>query len=158
MLSAALYLVFGDNSCKSTSQLLVQGRVQIYHRLWHTVVLWTHKTQKQVHEWRVLCGLMCVYLYVYQCHLDQPSFNGNKHLNIPLGSGWILQVKPPPVQGWKGREKRWYEGYCCENAKAVQAWNSPALLSLELVGSAKNVAESSPWPQVQEAMCLQRNG
>lgn len=43
-----------------------------------------------------------------------------------------------------------------KQGEALEAWNSPALLSLELVGSAKNVAESSAWLQVQKAFCLQR--
>ena len=32
--------------------------------------------------------------------------------------------------------------------------NLPSLFSLKLVGSTENVAKSTPWPQVQEAVYL----
>lgn len=37
----------------------------------------------------------------------------------------------------------------------VKDIDSPALLSFELVSSAKDVTESTPWPKIQEALCLQ---
>lgn len=89
-LSAALYLVFGDNISKPASQLLIQYRVQIYHRQCHTVVLQTNKTQKQVHQWCVLGGLMCacIYMYLYVTWISALSIAPNISMFLSVLDGF----------------------------------------------------------------------
>lgn len=95
--STAYYLVLSDDSAKFASQLTIQHTVQIYHRLGHTVVLWTHKVREKekLLDWNRFFSVSICFCIG---HLDQRSFNSTKHLNIPFSSGWILEVKPSPIR------------------------------------------------------------
>lgn len=117
----------------------------------------THKNRGKVICCVSLLGLSeCVLICVY------------------MSPGWVLfqqhQTSLRSFQFWMGsagqtsackrgkrRERRDMKDTAVQKqGKAWEAWNSPALLSLELVGSSKNVAKSSAWLQVQKAFWLRR--
>lgn len=125
------------------------------------------KQEVQIHQWCVFVGLVSVYLCIFVTWISAPSIVSNISTFLSVLDGFCKSNLRLYRQGEEQRDIKDTVNRYHTNAEQVcegkhfetathEAWYPPALLSLELVGSAKNVAESTPWSQVQEALCLRR--